>query len=106
MDHYFKLFFHKNKILDLYGDQKSDLGNRWFIGEPISVNLCLQMVGVWQVGEDPSSWDPSAKPGDLKFADINGDKKVDASDRVILGQTAPKWIGGLTNTFHLQKFKP
>ncbi len=90
---------NKNEIIDLYGDQKSDLGNRWFIGQPISVIYDYKMVGVWQVGEDVSNWDPSAKPGDLKFADINGDKKVDANDRLILGQTAPKWIGGITNTF-------
>jgi len=90
---------NKNKILDLYGDQKSDLGNRWFIGEPISVIYDYKMVGVWQVGEDASAWDASAKPGDLKFADINSDKKIDANDRMILGQTAPKWLGGLTNTF-------
>lgn len=90
---------NKNKIIDLYGDKKSDLGNRWFIGQPISVIYDYKMVGVWQVGEDASAWDASAKPGDLKFADINGDKKIDANDRMILGQTAPKWIGGLTNTF-------
>jgi TonB-linked SusC/RagA family outer membrane protein len=90
---------NKNKIVDLYGDKKSDLGNRWFIGQPIGIIYDYKLVGVWQVGEDASGWDPSAKPGDLKFADINGDKKIDANDRMILGQTAPKWIGGLTNTF-------
>ena len=28
---------NKNKIIDLYGDGKDDIGNRWFIGEPIGV---------------------------------------------------------------------
>lgn len=95
---------NKNKLIDLYGDKKDDLGNRWFIGHPISVIYDYKMVGVWQVGEDPTGWDASAKPGDLKFADINGDKKIDASDKVILGQTAPKWTGGLTNTFSYKNF--
>jgi hypothetical protein len=95
---------NKNKIIDLYGDKQSDIGNRWFIGQPINVVYDYQLVGTWQVGEDPSKWDPGAKPGDLKFADNNGDGKVTAEDRAILGQTAAKWYGGLTNTFHYKNF--
>jgi hypothetical protein len=59
-----------------------------------------QLQGVWQTGESPANQDPIAKPGDLKFADINGSKTVTVDDRTIIGQTTPKWIGGLTNTFH------
>ena len=91
---------NKNKITDLYGDGKDDLGNRWFIGKPINVVYDYKMTGVWQTGEDVSKQDPTAKPGSLKFADLNGDGKITADDRTILGQTAPKWTGGITNTFH------
>ncbi|MXV50096.1 SusC/RagA family TonB-linked outer membrane protein [Pedobacter sp. HMF7647] len=91
---------NKNKIVDLYGDKQSDLGNRWFIGQPINVVYDYVMQGVWQTGQDASKQDPGSKAGDLKFADVNGDGKVTADDRVVLGQTAPKWTGGLTNTFH------
>lgn len=95
---------NKNKIVDLYGDRKSDVGNRWFIGQPIGVIYDYKLAGVWQVGEDANSQDPGAKPGDLKFADVNGDKKITADDRVVQGQLAPKWTGGLTNTFHYKNF--
>jgi len=95
---------NQNRIVDLYGDKQSDVGNRWFIGHPISVIYDYKMQGVWQTGQDPSKQDPSAKPGDLKFADTNGDGKITGDDRIILGQTAPKWTGGLTNTFHYKNF--
>ncbi|WP_251029881.1 MULTISPECIES: SusC/RagA family TonB-linked outer membrane protein [unclassified Pedobacter] len=91
---------NKNKIDDLYGDGKDDLGNRWFIGQPINVVYDYKMTGVWQTGEDVSKQDPTAKPGSLKFADLNGDGKITGDDRTILGQTAPKWTGGITNTLH------
>jgi len=97
---------NKNKILDIYGDKKSDIGNRWFIGQPIGVIYDYKLQGVWQTGEDASKQDPTAKPGDLKFADINRDGKISAdSDKVILGQTTPKWMGGFTNTFRYKDFR-
>ena len=96
--------WNKNEIKDLYGDEKSDIGNRWFIGEPISVIYDYEMVGIWQKDEiergDHLNWDPQAQPGDVKLRDVNGDGKIDPNDdKTIQGQTTPKWIGGLTNTF-------
>ena len=96
--------WNKNEIKDLYGDQKDDIGNRWFIGEPISVIYDYEMVGIWQKDEiergDHLNWDPQAQPGDVKLRDVNGDGKIDPNDdKTIQGQTTPKWIGGLTNTF-------
>lgn len=95
---------NRNRIVDLYGDKKDDLGNRWFIGQPISVIYDYKLVGVWQVGESTKGWDYGAKPGDLKFANTNGDTVINANDKVIQGQTAPKWTAGLTNTLHYKNF--
>lgn len=102
---------NQNKIVDLYGDKKDDIGNRWFIGHPISVIYDYVMDGVWQTGEDASKQDPGAKPGDLKFKDVSSptnpgqpDGQITAEDKVILGQTQPKWTGGITNTLHYKNF--
>lgn len=105
--------WNKNKIIDLYGDGKDDIGNRWFIGHPIGVIYDYTMVGIWQEDEiaagEHLNWDPVAQAGDVKLADISGpegkpDGKIDDNDRSILGQTSPKWIGGLTNTFSYKDF--
>lgn len=95
-----------NKIVDLYGDKKDDIGNHLFIGHPVDVVYDYKKTGVWQVGEDPSHQNPDATPGDLKFADLNGDGVIstDGKDQMILGQGIPKWTGGITNTFHYKDF--
>jgi len=35
------------------------------------------------------------KPGHFKYRDVNGDKKIDASDRTFIGSPHPKFTGGL-----------
>ncbi|MDR0505443.1 MAG: TonB-dependent receptor [Dysgonamonadaceae bacterium] len=104
------VFAHNaSKWIDIYGDGKDDIGNWWFIGKPVGVIYDYTKVGIWQEDEIASGankgWDDTAQAGDLKLADISGpdgvpDGKVDATyDRSVLGQTDPKWTGGLTNTF-------
>jgi TonB-linked SusC/RagA family outer membrane protein len=97
---------YKNKLLDLYGDGKDDIGNTWFIGKPLNVAYDYEKTGIWQTGEEAqiALSDPVAKPGDLKFKDQNGDGKISDADKVILGQRDPKWTGGLINTFSYKNF--
>jgi TonB-linked SusC/RagA family outer membrane protein len=100
--------WNKSELVDLYGDGKDDVGNRWFIGQPIGVIYDYTKIGIWQEDEIAAgahlTHDPTALAGDLKLADISGpngvpDGNIDDNDRSILGQTTPKWIGGITNTF-------
>ena len=44
-------------------------------------------------------------PGDIKYADLNGDGKIDADDRTILGNPNPKYTFGITNTFSFKAFE-
>ena len=94
-----------NEILEIYGDGIDDIGNRWFIGKSLNAVFDYRMIGVWQEDEDPASIDPTAKPGDLKFEDINEDGIIDAeNDRTYLGSTLPSWTGGMTNRFTYKNF--
>jgi TonB-linked SusC/RagA family outer membrane protein len=106
---------NKNKIVDLYGDGLDDVGNGWFIGQPISVIYDYQMIGIWQADEIAAGkhieegWAASTKAGDVKLANLkdeDGNAKGirPAEDKMILGQTTPKWTGGLTNTFSYKDF--
>ncbi|PUV21810.1 SusC/RagA family TonB-linked outer membrane protein [Sphingobacterium athyrii] len=99
---------NKNKITEVYGNGKEDLGNRWFIGQPIGVIYDYTKVGIWQEDEIASGankgWDDAAQAGDLKLADLNADGKIDDGDRSVLGQTVPQWTAGLTNTFSYKAF--
>lgn len=99
---------NRTELTELYGDGLDDISNGWFLGNPIEVIRDYNKVGIWQEDEiadgEHLDWDPIAKPGDVKLADISGpdgepDGRIDDDDREILGQTAPKWTGGFTNTF-------
>lgn len=92
---------YKNELLDLYGDKQDDVGNEWFIGQPLDVIFGYEKIGIWQEADADliPGQDPVAKPGDIRFRDQNGDGIIDANDRVVIGQEDPKWTGGLTNTF-------
>jgi TonB-linked SusC/RagA family outer membrane protein len=96
--------FNNNKVVELYGDSKDDIGNRLFIGKPLNAVYDFRLIGVWQQGEDASKHDPGAKPGDLKFADLNNDGKITSLDREYLGSSLPKFIAGLTNTIRYKNF--
>ena len=45
-------------------------------------------------------------PGNVRPVDQNGDYKIDANnDRVIIGNTRPRWIVGMTNSFTYKNFE-
>jgi len=71
-------------------------------GETLNSFYGYNVLGVWQnQGEiDASGTTDPVKPGDLKYEDRNGDGMVNADDRVILGNSFPKMIFGITNKFN------
>ena len=104
----FNATHNKNEIVALStaGDQ---IGNTWFIGEPIHIANSLQQVfydyefdGIWQLDEAAEAASYNQKPGEIKVVDQNGDGAISLTDdRVIIGNTYPDWIGSLSNRFTL-----
>lgn len=99
------LSHNENKIIDLYGNGQSDVANAWFIGQPINVIYGLESIGVLKsAAEVAASVQKTSQLGWVKVMNYNGDTLIDAKDRHIIGQTDPKFIFGMTNTFKYKGF--
>ncbi|MGY6557650.1 MAG: SusC/RagA family TonB-linked outer membrane protein [Nitritalea sp.] len=98
--------FHanRNKIVSLYGGKEDDPGNRWFIGYPINVYFDWEFEGIWQESERDIAATYGHVPGDIRLRDINGDGRIDANDRRILGSDVPSWTGSINNRFSYRNF--
>ena len=100
---------NKEKIVELYGGKTDDVGSGWFIGYPISVHYDYAFDGIWQnTPEDLAEIakfnanGASFKPGLIRPKDQNGDYKINAEDRVILGSNRPDWIGSFSSNFNFK----
>lgn len=87
----------KNKVTDTKGI--NILANNARIeGQPFNVYYGYRSAGYFQSDADVAAsakLTGTEKPGDLKFADINGDGKIDAAnDRVVLGDPYPHYTYG------------
>lgn len=97
------LSYNHNEILEVYGEKKDDIENRWFIGQPIGVIYRQEAIGIWQEDEAADAAVYGAAPGHPKLKDQPGedgeiDYRIDAADRVIVGQTVPNLLAGFVVT--------
>jgi hypothetical protein len=106
-------WLNRNKIVSLTGVdangdgiEDDDLGNRWFIGKPISAIFDYVTDGIVQTSDVDYIAKYGAKAGDLKIVDINGavrgdaspDGKINSLDRTIVGYGQPRFSWSLANT--------
>jgi len=107
--------FNKNKVINLVNANfiafsPGGLANsvRLAPGQPLGAFYGYQQIGVYKDQKDIDNspvWAAGGiKPGDIKYADINKDGKVDANDITYLGNPQPKFIYGLTNSFEYKNF--
>jgi TonB-linked SusC/RagA family outer membrane protein len=99
--------WQKDQIESLMNGKEDMVGNTWFIGKSIGVIYDYEKIGIWQdTPEDQAEMalfnanGSSFAPGKIRIKDQNGDYRIDGNyDRVIIGNTLPRWTVGLTNTF-------
>ncbi|MEJ7827538.1 MAG: TonB-dependent receptor [Segetibacter sp.] len=103
----------KNKVLDLGGISQISVGSAGVLGqnpavimpgEPLYSFYGYKVVGIWQTTDNFKQTKDPVKSGDFKYLDVNGDSVVNASDRVLLGNSFPKFTWSVTNRFSYKKF--
>lgn len=98
--------WQENEIVELAYGKNDMVDNGWFIGSSSGIIYGYDNLGMWQdTPEDQSEmalWNANGydfTPGNVRPKDQDGDYKMTVDDRVILGNTAPRWTGGWNNTF-------
>ncbi len=110
---------NRNKILELgaeafllnQGERTELYMNR--VGDPLIQFFGYKTDGVWlsqaeitaaQTAGLTSTLSNVFVPGGLKLVDLNGDKKINADDRTVIGSPYPDFTWGLTNNFTYKSF--
>ncbi len=83
------------------------------IGHPIHSYKTFRYLGIWTTAEaaeaatyfkDADKTQPFL-PGDIKVADLDGDKVIDQNKDVeYIGSTSPKWFAGFNNDFRWKEW--
>ena len=99
------LAYAKEKITELSNGKTDDIANALFIGQPVSVNFAIDNDGLWQESDAAEMAKFNAnghnfQVGMVKPVDQDDNYKIDAEDRVILGNKRPLWMMGMMNTFN------
>jgi len=108
----FNVARNKNEVLSLGGVNErittDTYGMGWIlrVGTPMFSYYGYKITGVLQNQEDVknSAVLTGSVPGNPKFLDVNNDKTINASDKVILGNFQPKAFFGMVNNFAWKSF--
>lgn len=103
----------KNKVTSLGPIDEIFQGSMRFIdqftiikpGEPINSYYGYKVGGIFQSAEEvKASAQKGAKPGDIRFVDLNRDSSITPADRTILGNPFPDFTLGFSNSFSYNGF--
>lgn len=96
----FNISVNKNKVLALTGG--SDIYSGATVireGEPAGSFFGRVHLGTWSTDEKELAATYKARPGDVKYLDLNNDKLINDNDRTIIGKGIPDGYGTFLNTF-------
>lgn len=110
----FNLSHNANKVLALGSGQTQILIPSAFdishsilkVGEQMNSIYVVKQIGILSKEDvaNKVAMYGSQTEGDPKYFDANGDKVIDANDRVIVGHPNPSYVWGITNTFKYKGF--
>jgi len=102
--------FIRNKVLSLGAGGQPIVVNgisKTDVGQPIASFWGYQANGIFQTADEVNNYtnseglviQPSARPGDIKYQDLNDDGKIDANDQNWIGSPHPDFFYGLNINF-------
>jgi TonB-linked SusC/RagA family outer membrane protein len=105
---------YKNKVValpagTLYIDEPAGaqtITSRIQPGQALGAFFGYKVIGLFQSWADvnASAKQQDAAPGRFKYADVNGDKVIDATDRTFFGNPNPKFSAGLNISVNYKDF--
>ena len=108
----FNISFNKNEVTKLTGNPSDVLylnstptGLNIFRivpGQPIGQFWGWKTIGVWNANTiltKPTTFQPGAREGDRRYADLNNDGVLDNNDGAYIGSALPKFNGGFSTSF-------
>jgi len=113
--------YNKNEVTKIGNEEGVLPGASWAIagmvtrseeGMPIAYFYGYKTDGIFQnmnevyqhFGSDGIPLQPNAKPGDVRFVDVNGDNVINEDDRTYIGNPTPDWTLGITGSIEYWNF--
>lgn len=115
---------NKNKLVSLNDDylDKSNgfitppnTGSKLQVGQPMGLIYGYVSDGIFQTQAEVDALNNATgggfyqaagtAPGDIKFKDLNGDRKVTALDQTVIGKAMPELVGGFSNILEFRGFR-
>ncbi len=103
--------YNKNTMVEVANEAGFILGANWALagevtrtveGHSVTSFYGFKTDGIFQsqsevfsyIGDEGDPIQPSAKPGDIQFVDVNEDGRISDDDKTILGSPIPDWVLG------------
>jgi TonB-dependent starch-binding outer membrane protein SusC len=113
--------YNQNRMTQIGNEEKVLPGASWAIagmvtraevGLPIGYFWGFRTDGIFQnnneifqhINAKGDLLQPNAKPGDVRFVDVNGDGVIDARDRTMIGNPTPAWTFGFNADLEYKRF--
>jgi TonB-linked SusC/RagA family outer membrane protein len=93
-------YLNRNKLVELYGDGKDDIGSSLFLGKSLGAIYGYKLIGIVQIEDTEYIAANTTQPGYPKYANLDGstDGKITPEDRTILGYNKENFRMNMSHT--------